>query len=308
MRSRLFTAAVAATLSLSLTPAIANAEPAPVTGVELNQAVEQSVAVDATFDFDAAEKVGLPALRQLRADMWDKNPYYMPFFEKREPGTLRLRDVAAEKGYPTKEAYVNAVQLDHGLTRIAIQGAAEASSTFAHERPDGSKSDTATYNGLSGWGESLAAGRDLRSSILDGWGGKKEYDALIKSRGVNSPGNGHLHHLLNPDETYFGFSEVRVPNTKYGTYTVARSLNKPTNGETLESGKQRVWLYRLAKSDETPTGIKAGVPGPVNQAPGNSLGLGEGSSSELITIIGIVFGVLSLLGAIAGIAKQLGLI
>lgn len=46
----------------------------------------------------------------------------------------------------------------------------------------------------------------------------------------------------------------------------------------------------------------------MKQVPGDAAGLGGGSSSELNTIIGIVFGVLSLLGAIAGIAKQLGLI
>ena len=54
---------------------------------------------------------------------------------------------------------------------------------------------------------------------------------------------------------------------------------------------------------------------PSNPSAGNntdqSNGLNEsggGSSADLNKIIGIVFGILSLLGAIAGIAKQLGLI
>ena len=72
-----------------------------------------------------------------------------------------------------------------------------------------------------------------------------------------------------------------------------------------------MWLYRPAGPGENPTGIKQGTPGPVKKAPSDSAGISTGlggSSEDINNIIGIVFGILSLLGVVASIAKQLGLI
>lgn len=89
----------------------------------------------------------------------------------------------------------------------------------------------------------------------------------------------------------------------------------------MQSGTQRVWLYRAAKAGEAPTGIKQGAPGSasqstpgqntpghVDQNPGAGTGTGMAANVDINAIIGIIFGVLSLLGIIAGIAKQFGLL
>lgn len=326
MRHRLLTAAVATSLALSLSPAVASAEPAPLTGVELNTTTANSVAVDATFDYAAAQNAGLPALKKLRGEMWDRNPY---FNLDGKAGTTHLRDIATQYGLNTKEEYVNAVSVDNALTRIAVQRAVEASTKFDHKRPDGTSADTATFNGRSHFSENLGAGTALREAVYRLWG----YGELngLNNAGGSFYGGGHLHMLLDPRYHYFGFGEVTVPGTEYGTYTVAKASPDAFGGTALETGMQRAWLYRAPNPGEQPTGLKSGKPAPqapVNPQPkpnqpsnpsnpsaGNntdqSNGLNEsggGSSADLNKIIGIVFGILSLLGAIAGIAKQLGLI
>lgn len=303
MRHRLLTAAVATSLALSLSPAVASADPAPLTGVELNTTAANSVAVDATFDYSAAQKVGLPALKKLRGEMWDINPH---FNLDGKAGATHLRDIATQYGMDTKEKYVNAVSIDEGLTRIAVQRAAEASTKFEHDRPDGTSADTATFNGQSHFSENIGAGTDLQEAVHRLWG-HGELKGL-NNAGGSFYGGGHLHMLLDPRYRYFGFGEVTVPRTEYGTYTVAKASPDAFGGTALETGMQRAWLYRPAKPGETPTGVKQGTPGPVKKVPGDSAGFDGGSSADLNQIIGIVFGILSLLGAIAGIAKQLGLI
>lgn len=329
MRSRLLTAAVAASLALTLAPAAANAEPAPLTGVELNKSVSQSVAVDATFDYNAAVNIGLPALKQLRGEMWDINPY---FNNNKTAGTTRLQDVARQHGLTTKSAYVNAVSIDAGLTRISIQRAAEQVGGLSHDRPDGTSPWTAKIGPHQSWGESLGGGLDLRSSILEGWG-RGELDALNKARGGWNVSNGHLHMMINPKNLYYGFGEVKINGSL--TYTAAHTSDRSTGLTPMAGGTQRVWLYRAPKWGEAPTGLKSGHPGqasqpkpqpkpqpqpqpqpqpkpkpqpPSNQNPAPAAPGEGGSNLDINTIIGIIFGILGLLGAVAGIAKQLGLI
>jgi len=302
MRHRLLTAAVAASLALSLSPVVASADPAPLTGVELNTTAANSVAVDATFDYGAAREDGLPALQQLRGEMWDINPY---FNLTGTAGTTHLRDIAALYGLDTKEKYVNAVSIDEGLTRIAIQRAAETGTVIDHSRPDGTSADTATFNGQSHFSENIGAGTDLREAVHRLWG-HGELKGL-NNAGGSFYGGGHLHMLLDPRYHYFGFGEVTIPGTEYGTYTVAKASPDAFGGTVLETGIQRAWLYRPAKPGENPTGIKQGTPGPVKQVPGDAPGPAS-SSEDLNNIIGIVFGILSLLGVVASIARQLGLI
>lgn len=307
MRHRLLTAAVAASLALSLSPAVADAAPSPLTGVELNTTVANSVAVDATFDYGAARETGLPALRKLRGQMWDRNPY---FNDSSQPGSTRLQDVARQHGLETKEAYVNAVAIDDGLTRIAIQRAGEQYGELNHQRPDGSLLWGAKVDGQQTWAESLGGGATLEHSIMQGWG-HGELAKLNSNRGAYAPGNGHLHMMINPKNKYYGFGEVFLPGTKWGTYTAAATSETPGNSAPMATGMQRVWLYRPAKPGENPTGVKQGTPGPVKKVPGDSAGISTGlggSSEDINNIIGIVFGILSLLGVVASIARQLGLI
>lgn len=306
MRHRLLTAAVATSLALSLSPAVASAEPAPLTGVELNTTAANSVAVDATFDYGAAREDGLPALKKLRGEMWDINPY---FNYSSQAGSTHLQDIARQYGLNTKEEYVNAVAIDNALTRIAVQRAVEASTKFDHKRPDGTSADTATFNGRSHFSENLGAGTALSEAVYRLWG-YGELDGL-NNKGGSFYGGGHLHMLLDPRYRYFGFGEVTVPGTEYGTYTVAKASPDAFGGSALESGKQREWLYRPAGPGENPTGVKQGTPGPVKKVPGDSAGISTGlggSSGDINSIIGIVFGILSLLGVVASIARQLGLI
>lgn len=322
MRSRLLAASVTASLALTLAPAVANAEPAPLTGVELNKNVSQSVAVDATFDYAAARNIGLPALKQLRGEMWDRNPL---FNNSNTRATTRLQDVARQNGLDTKQKYVDAVAIDDGLTRIAIQRAAEQGALWGHTRPDGTDAFTAKVNGRQSWGESLGAGTKLRESILQSWG-RGELEKLNANGGAFSGGGGHLHMMINPVNRYYGFGEVAIPGTEYGTYTAASTSTTSGTSTPMQSGRQRVWLYRAPKAGEAPTGIKQGTPGSasqstpsqntpsqntpgrVDQNPGAGTGTGTVTNVDINAVIGIIFGVLSLLGIIAGIAKQFGLL
>lgn len=303
MRPRLMVAAVSAAVALSMSPVVAHAAPAPLTGVELNGSVDQSVAVDAQFDAGDAYTVGLQALRQLRGEMWDLNPY---FSTDGINTSTRLRDVAAKNDLDTKEAYVNAFSIDHSLTRISVQRAAEQMDGLSHDRPDGTECWSATVDGDQSWSESLAGGTNLKNSILKSWG-HGELRALNAAKGVHNGANGHLHMMLNPKNNYYGFGQVHIKGSKWGTYTASQASKTPGASPQMPAGEQRVWLYRPAAQNENPTGLKDGVPGPLRDTttPGGGL---DGSSGELNSIIGIIFGVLSLLGVIAGIARQLGLI
>ena len=89
----------------------AAADPAPVTGVELNQPADQVIAVEAKFNLTSDQEIAMRELRKLRGDMWDRN---VPF-----DGTT-LRQAAAKHGLTSRDAYVNAAQYDAGLSRIAL--------------------------------------------------------------------------------------------------------------------------------------------------------------------------------------------
>lgn len=298
MRNRLLTAALATSVALSLSPAVANAAPAPVTGVEINTTVDRSVAIDAQFDPNAAVAVGLPALKKLRGEMWDINPPFKPLFSNRN---TTLQDIARENGLYTKEQYVNAVRIDNGLTRAAIQRAAEQDASLTldmHARPDNSGAGSATYNGQSTGGENLATRTTLRTSILDQWG-HNEIKGLRATSGAWSGDkrtmNGHLHMLINPANRYFGFGEVSVPGKVSSPYTAARASETAVGGPDMTGGEQRVWLYRHTKAGERPTGLKEGNPGSVSKL--NNPEFREGSSKAW-NILSITLTVVSVLAAI----------
>ena len=86
MRIRLYAAATAAATALVLAPA-ASADPAPVTGVELNQPADQVIALETKFNLTNDAETGISELRKLRGDMWDQ---HVPYDGK------PLRTVAAE--------------------------------------------------------------------------------------------------------------------------------------------------------------------------------------------------------------------
>ncbi|MDO5032563.1 CAP domain-containing protein [Corynebacterium sp.] len=254
MRSRLFAVFTAAALAMA--PLQASADPAPVTGVEINHPLSQAVAVKATFDFNDG-RVGFDAARQLRGEMWDINPLW---------NGQRLREAASSHGLNTKQKYMDALIYDAGLSKIAVQRAVEASKKFEHARtannycqlgaPSACRAEaTATINGRGGWGNNLAAGYgSMRATVLDGWG-HGELAALNAANGRFNGANGHLYQLLNPDNRYMGFGFVSVPGSTYGTAAASTFANGPTTVTSAPAGRQTVYLYRAAEGAERPTGI-----------------------------------------------------
>lgn len=293
-------ATVAAAATLTLAPA-ALAEPAPVTGVELGTPVQKSVAVNARFDFTEAYTVGLPQLKKLRGEMWDQN---VPF------NKTTLRAAAAAHGLTTKEAYVNAVQIDPDLTRIAVQRAAEQPvNGVGHYRVAEGVNDwnTATIDGRRSLGENAAAGVDMAHAIYNSWG-YGELAALKELKGewgstAGGNSDGHLHTLLNPENRYYGFGYVNVyPGGAYRDFVVAEVSHEALGGAALPEGTQNVNLYRPAKPGETPTGIQEYKERPRR----DQQGANSGSSADVKSIIGIITAVISLLTVAYSFAHQMG--
>ncbi|GAA0205595.1 CAP domain-containing protein [Corynebacterium riegelii] len=292
MRKRL----LAATLTAALIAAplqTANAEPAPVTGVELGTTIDGAVAVNSRFDFTEAYTIGLPQLKKLRGEMWDINP---PF------NGVSLREAAFAAGLRTKEQYVNAVNIDANLTRIAVQRAAEQYATggywgeLSHDRVRPNDTWTATIDGKQSWAEILAAGK-MADAISQGWG-YGELDALKRANGKSNPRNGHLHTLLNPKFHYYGFGTVNVyEGRQFYDFSAGQASEHTLGGAALPEGKQALNLYRPARDGEKPTGIQEYKEPPTGP-------LGGGSSSDARTIIGIIVSIVSLLSVLAGFAQQ----
>lgn len=284
--------------------AIANAAPEPTTGVETLVDENQWVAVPAEFNYAEALK-GYHAQRKLRAEMWDLN---VPFQTDSAPHARTIREAAAAANMPTKEAYVNGFRLDYGLSRIAVQRAAESvAGNIMHRRPTGThcafvnnnsclaEESTATINGEGGWGMNLglSQGRQNESivdSVLGGWG-HGELQALKNSRGKWTGESGHLYQALNPENTYHGFGLVRIHSHGKTYYSAATTFgHRPTtNGhKPLPDGLVSTNLYRAAVQGERPTGRIAfnnpwadGDNGDFSQlTPGAGNTGGTGSSNE----------------------------
>lgn len=305
-RTRLLAATVVTATALTLVPQqAANAEPAPVTGVELGTTVSNSVAVNARFDFNDAYSIGLPELKKLRGEMWDKN---VPF-----DGTS-IRKAAAAVGLPTKNDYVNAVSIDPILTRIAVQRAAEQHAVsdpykrLSHDRVAAGDTFTASVDGKRSWGENLVSG-NLANAISYSWG-HNELPVLQQTNGyygwVGQKTNGHLHMLLAPKNRYFGFAHVNVyAGGRYYDFSSAQVSETPLGGAALPAGKQELNLYRPARSGETPTGEQP-FSAPAKPSPGNTgnANTSGSSASDVQTIISIISAVITLISVLTGLAQQ----
>ncbi|MDU0479484.1 Rib/alpha-like domain-containing protein [Staphylococcus chromogenes] len=229
----------------------AEAEPALVTGVELGVPTDQTIGAAAEVNFAASRTVGIPALKQLRGQMWDLN---VPF--DGQP----LRVVAASHGLASRDAYVNAVRSDAALTAIAVQRAFEETvPPLDHDRP-GPMSSTwsATYGDEGSMSaENLAWGyqqHDLKYMITEMWG-QGELDELRNNRGYRYPEtSGHLHTLIDPQNRYFGFGYVHVPNA-LGTWEysgAARASSSPYAADQIPDVDRKLNLYRATNYGEQP--------------------------------------------------------
>ena len=284
MRTRLLAATTAAATALTLAP-FAAADPAPVTGVELNQPADQVIAVEAKFNLTSDQEIAMRELRKLRGDMWDRN---VPF-----DGTT-LRQAAANHGLTTKEQYVNAVQLDPGYQSIALQRAVEAAKKFEHVRPFNStcygncgKEDSATINGKGPYGQVLSTRGDM-AGAMQAWG-YDEVAALYRLNGAWSADQrnltGHLHSLINPRVTYVGFAAVTTTEGRASAGSVGFT---PTGATSYPAGQRTEVLHRPADGNERPNTNARKLTADVAPA----------EPSKVETIVGIVLVILGLLAAI----------
>lgn len=165
--------ATATVFSLAFPTAIANATPSPTTGVELGVASKDFAYTQVTYDPAAGRTERYKALRDLRAEAWDENiPFvgYTEFGVDHFPAGTRLQDVARHYGV-TRSEYLN-FKMDENLNWIAIQRAIEATSHFAHVRPNGGSTKGATRNGVAPYLESLSSGsrQSTRTAVLQSLG------------------------------------------------------------------------------------------------------------------------------------------
>lgn len=290
-------AAVAASAALTLAPA-ALADPAPFTDVELNQPADQSVALEARFNLSNDAEVGMRELRAIRARMWDENPRYVV-----GNTTGSLRDVATAAGLNSKEAYVNAIVLDQGYSRISLQRAVEAAKLFKHERQYNDTCAgncgmpfTATINGRGGSGENLSSSSDI-AAAMKGWG-ESEVRALRATNGEFSAEratmNGHLHSFLNPWNTRVGFASVV---TAEGTASASVMGRQATGVNSFPEGNRKEALARPAAKGETPSATPKKL---------SVLKSGGSSLEEIQAIAGIITAVVSLITVLATVGHQMG--
>ena len=275
MRTRLIAATTAAATALTLAP-FAAADPAPVTGVELNQPADQVIAVEAKFNLTSDQETAMRELRKLRGDMWDRN---VPF------DGVPLRTAAAKQGLTSRQAYVDAAQYDAGLSRIALQRGAEAAKFFRHQRPYNSTCTnncgdikTATYKGKAAPGENLHSVGSMGKAMQD-WG-YGEVGALVRANGQFNSGNGHLHNLIDPRMRAYGFASVV---TAEGEASVTSTCGVGAGSDRIE-GAQNTVLHRPANGGEKPS-----------TTPKKLVFGGGGSSSSPREILGIIATVLTVL-------------
>lgn len=294
--------ATATVLSLAFPTAIANAAPDPTTGVELGVSQSQFSALQAQFNPSLARTEGLRAVRQLREEMWNLNPYLSV---NGSTGT-KLRDVVQAKGW-SKTDYISNVSIDSDLTWMAIQRASEQVHRFepAHTRPNGGSIWDATRNGRHSNGEILMTGTGvtLSDAIVKYWG-HGELRALNASKGEANAQSGHLHTLINPENTYYGFGRVSGRKNGQGSVdTVIAGLSGVAPAKALANESNtpnktyNTWLYNAAGDRRDVTGVKDNAPGQFPSGITNPGGT-SGSSGDIGMIIGIILGVVSILGSI----------
>ncbi len=174
-------------------------------GVSLG-GTDTSVVGEATVSLSQDEVMATSQaeLKKLRGAMFDKN---IKFDGK------ALQSVVAENGM-NKQQYLDAVVWDSALEKVAVQRAFEQTIAKGHNRPDGSKSKTATLDGRDAGFEILASGTSMDVKGAIGlW--VTEQDALNKANGKLTADTGHLYNLLNPATRAQAFALVSGANKNF---------------------------------------------------------------------------------------------
>lgn len=188
--------------------------------------------INGYLDQESVVKDSTSKLKEIRAYMYDNNVPY-------DGGTLQ--DAAKEAGFATRDAYINSAIVSEGLSKIAIQRAAETATHgyIAHKRANDSDIYTAEINDKFSFNGEIIAWYGSMSSAFDGWS-YGELEDLKASNGFWNMNNGHLHNLINPHNITFGFAEFE---TKY--LKVQLGVSSGSNYKDATSGKQFVGEYNI---------------------------------------------------------------
>ena len=180
------------------------------------------VASDLDVDQVAIQAAAMPAVRSIRAQMYDDKEVLFN-------GQPLYR--AVDQAGLSRSEYINGVSWDTNLEKSAIQRAYEQNIVWGHVRPDGSSYKEADLLGK--WpGEILTTQADIAVAIADvekgSWAGER--DDLIRYNGAFNNATGHLYNLINPSYKSFGFA--RVGNVTVGWMSTSRSSD--TRGTQLD--------------------------------------------------------------------------
>ncbi|MGO1459719.1 MAG: hypothetical protein ACTHWJ_06820, partial [Flaviflexus sp.] len=180
------------------------------------------VASDLDVDQVAIQAAAMPAVRSIRAQMYDDKEVLFN-------GQPLYR--AVDQAGLSRSEYINGVSWDTNLEKSAIQRAYEQNIVWGHVRPDGGSYKEADLLGK--WpGEILTTQADIAVAIADvekgSWAGER--DDLIRYNGAFNNATGHLYNLINPSYKSFGFA--RVGNVTVGWMSTSRSSD--TRGTQLD--------------------------------------------------------------------------
>lgn len=225
------------------------------TGVQLGSGSVGTRAV--VLDQPSVHSEAMATVRQLRLDMWAKNPPLLSV-DGSTGGTVQ--SYAQAQGYTSAEAYANALVWDQDMERISVQRLVECleMGKIEHSRPNGESYNTAKVGDVTnGTFEILAATTDQSATISSGIGiWAAEYDKLVAAGGAWNHETGHLHTLLNPTITNIAFAASAGYFTGEGLW--ARSASAESVGW---SGIYDVTLANGGGSaSSVPAGYRAPAP------------------------------------------------
>lgn len=157
--------------------------------------------------------VSISGLAAIKAEAADSQVRYDVKFGQTEARTMlkmindfRTGDEAWywQSDNATKYVATNlkAVVYDYDLEKIAMQRAAEIAAAFSHTRPDGTSCFTCTSNGVSSYGENIAAGTALNTA-------EKAF-VLWQETDENYAGQGHRRNMLKDGFTAVGIGYANV--------------------------------------------------------------------------------------------------
>lgn len=233
IRSALLSITTALATLIVLPQPAAIAAPSRGLSVELGYGAEVVTTVE--LKQGEVRDFSLPYLRQVRADMYDRN---VPFQDSYNPNYRGLlRDVVAAYGL-TRDQYVNGLSWSGDMERIAVQRAVEEkySGRISHARANFTSMSTATLpGGIKASAENLCQGHTTVERCLEALTYGEEHD-LRQASGRFTSASGHLHNILNPYISYVGMGAVdRFYVTNHSPYPSIRPAGTDLEGLTVLS-------------------------------------------------------------------------